>query len=66
MGGLGLKQRKLRWRQANRGPKGVAYIGMWACAIELFRVFMKSEIWGREEQMQGENERSKSYVKEEC
>ena len=29
----------------NRGPKGVAYIGIWAYAIELFHLFMKSEIW---------------------
>ena len=34
MGGLGLKYRKLRWRQTNRGSKGVAYIGMWACAVK--------------------------------
>ena len=49
-----------------RASNGVAYIGMWACAVELFRVFMKSEIWGRDEWTQGENERSKNYAKEEC
>ena len=66
MGGLGLKQKKLRWRQANRGPKGVAYIGMWACAIEIFRVFIKSEIWGRDRWTKGKNERGKNFMKEEC
>ena len=66
MGGLGLKYRKLRWRQTNRGSKGVAYIGMRACAVKCICVFMKSKIWGRDKQMKGKNERNKNSTKEEC
>ena len=52
---VGLNRRKVQWRRTNRGPGGVANIGLWACADELVRVCIKSKVFDGEERVYERN-----------